>query len=76
VIGPDEAIGVEDAIRAYTFDAAYTCFEDDVKGSIEPDKLADFVVLSDDPTAVDPDEIHEIEVERTFLAGEQVFPSS
>lgn len=75
VIGPDEAIGVEDAIRVYTCDAAYTCFEDDVKGSIEPDKLADFVVLSDDPTAVDPDEIHEIEVDRTFLAGEQVFPS-
>jgi hypothetical protein len=75
VIVPDEAIGVEDAIRAYTCDAAYTCFEEDIKGSIEPDKLADFVVLSDDPTAVDPNDIHQIKVDRTFLGGEQVFPS-
>lgn len=71
-IAPHEAIDVEQAIRIYTADAAYCSFEEELKGSIESGKLADFIVLSDDPTAVDPDRIHEIDVERTFLGGTEV----
>lgn len=73
VIAPHEAIPVEEAIRVYTERAAYCTFEEDRKGSIEPGKLADFVVLSEDPTAVDPGRIHQIDVEATFLGGEQVY---
>jgi len=72
-IAPHEAISVEDAIRVYTSWAAYCSFEEGIKGSIEAGKLADFVVLSDDPTAVDPDAIHEIGVEATYLGGERVY---
>lgn len=71
-ISPHEAIPVEEAIRVYTSGAAYCSFEEDIKGSLEAGKLADFVVLGDDPTAVDPDEIHEIDVEATYLGGERV----
>jgi predicted amidohydrolase YtcJ len=71
-ISPHEAIGVEEAIRVYTSWAARCSFEEDVKGSIEPGKLADFVILDADPTAVDPDDIHEIGVEATYLGGERV----
>ena len=72
-ISPHEAISVEDAIRVYTSDAAYCSFEEEIKGSIETGKLADFVVLSDDPTAVPADNIHEIDVEATYLGGEAVY---
>lgn len=76
VIGADEAIEVEEAIKIYTKNAAYVSFNENIKGSIEPNKLADFVVLSDDPTAVEPGNIHNIDVEQTFLGGEEVYRSS
>lgn len=72
-ISPHEAISVEEAIRVYTTGAAYCSFEEAIKGSIEPGKLADFVVLSDDPTEVPADDIHEIDVEATYLGGEAVY---
>lgn len=72
-ISPHEAISVEEAIRVYTTGAAYCSFEEEIKGSIEPGKLADFVVLSEDPTEVPADDIHEIDVEATYLGGEAVY---
>ncbi len=69
---PDQRISVEEAIRAYTLDAAYAAFEEKMMGSLEPGKLADFIVLSDDPAQV-PHTIKEIKIERTCLAGERVF---
>lgn len=73
VLGPKQRISVEDALRIYTMGSAYSRFEENDKGSITPGKLADFVVLSDDPTTVDPDSISDITVERTYLAGECVY---
>lgn len=73
VLGPDQRISVEEALRIYTQGSAYSTFDEDKRGSITPGKLADFVVLSEDPTEVDPDRIHEIDVERTFVGGEQVY---
>ncbi|OBB12792.1 amidohydrolase [Mycobacteriaceae bacterium 1482268.1] len=73
VIGPEERITVEQAIRAQTIDAAWQLFSDDVIGSLEVGKYADMVVLSADPRTVPPEEIADLEVLATFLAGQQVY---
>ena len=73
VIGPEQRITVEQAIRAQTIDAAWQLFSDDVIGSLEVGKYADMVVLSADPRAVAPEDIADLEVRATFLAGKQVY---
>ena len=60
---------VEEAIRIYTLGSVYASFEENIKGSIKVGKLADFVILSNDPTKVSPDTIKDILVEKTILGG-------
>jgi predicted amidohydrolase YtcJ len=74
VLGPEERLTVEQAIRAQTIDAAWHLFADDVVGSLEVGKYADLVVLSADPRAVAPEQIADLEVRATYLAGRQVYP--
>jgi predicted amidohydrolase YtcJ len=69
----DQAIGVEEALRAYTVGAARALGVEHEAGTIEAGKRADLVVLSADPTAVDPERLEDVEVTRTFLSGEPVF---
>jgi predicted amidohydrolase YtcJ len=71
VLGADLRISVEDAIKAVTLWPAHQLFQEDEKGSLEPGKLADLVVLAKDPRRVPPDEIAAIEVVETWLGGEQ-----
>lgn len=52
-IGPEECLSVYDALKAVTINASYAYFEEDEKGSIEPEKLADFVILDQNPMEVD-----------------------
>jgi predicted amidohydrolase YtcJ len=73
VIGPEQRITVDQAIRAQTIDAAWQLFSDDEIGSLEVGKYADMVVLSADPRTVPPEEIADLEVRATFLAGRQVY---
>ena len=73
--GPSQKISVEEAIRIGTLHGAYASFEEHRKGSIEPGKLADLVVLEKDPTKVDPMSIIDIKVERTMVGGEWVYES-
>ena len=75
VLGPDQGLTREEAIRGITLDSAYTSFEEDIKGSIETGKYADFVVLSDDILTVPGEDIKDIEVEATVLAGNVVYGS-
>jgi predicted amidohydrolase YtcJ len=75
VLGPEERLTVEQAIRAQTIDAAWQLFADDIVGSLEVGKYADLVVLSADPRAVPPQDIAELQVRATFLAGRQVYAS-
>ena len=70
----EERISVEDALRMYTVDAAYSSSEENIKGLIGEGKLADLAVLSKDPLAVAPNEISNITVETTIMAGCIVFP--
>lgn len=73
ILGPAQRVGVMDALRALTIWPAWQHFEEDRKGSIETGKLADFVVLSDDPMAVDPETLADLEVLVTIKDGVVVY---
>ncbi len=73
ILGPEQRISVHDGLRALTIDAAYLGFEENIKGSIEHGKLADFVVLSADPYSLQPSELRSLEVEQTVIGGEFVY---
>jgi hypothetical protein len=75
VWGPKQKITVEEAIRVGTIHGAYASYEESLKGSIEPGKLADLVVLGRDPFKVDPSELIKIPIERTMVGGKWVFES-
>ena len=70
---PQEKITVEEALTAYTVTNAYAGFEEEVAGTLEKGKRADFVVLTEDPRTVDPVEIRNIRVLATVIDGEVVF---
>ncbi|HKG14525.1 MAG TPA: amidohydrolase family protein [Pyrinomonadaceae bacterium] len=70
---PEQKITVEEAVRAYTFGSAYAEFAENVKGSITPGKLADFVMLSQDIFKIDPAEIERVRVQMTITGGRVVF---
>ncbi|MEO8851767.1 MAG: amidohydrolase family protein, partial [Allobranchiibius sp.] len=70
LVGPDERVDVLTALRAYTLDTAWIAGEEHLRGSLTPGKLADFVVLGDDVTTIDPSRISATEVVATFLGGE------
>ncbi|MCW2511497.1 MAG: putative amidohydrolase ytcJ [Mycobacterium sp.] len=76
VLGPEQRLTVEQAIRAQTIDAAWQLQSDDVIGSLEVGKYADLVVLSADPRAVSPATIADLEVRATYLAGRRVYANS
>jgi len=63
------SISLEEAVKGYTLDAAYSSFEEGIKGSLEPGKLADIAILSQDLTAIDPDEIKDVTVDLTMVGG-------
>ncbi len=69
---PEQKITVAEAIHAYTMGSAFASFEEKIKGSIEPGKLADFVVLTDDILAIDPVRIADTKVYMTILGGQIV----
>ena len=70
---PEQKITVEEALKAYTINAAYASFEEDLKGTLEPGKLADFVVLNRDITTIDPVEIWDVKAQQTWVGGKKVF---
>ncbi|MCX7912581.1 MAG: amidohydrolase, partial [Dehalococcoidales bacterium] len=70
---PHEAVSAEEALAMYTKAAAYASFEEGIKGSLAPGKLADIVVLNGDPTRVSPGEIRDIRVEMTVIGGRIVW---
>ena len=69
IIGPDQRVDVITALKAMTIWPAYQYFEEDQKGSIEVGKLADLVILSDDPTAIDPETLDQLKVAETIKEG-------
>jgi predicted amidohydrolase YtcJ len=73
VIGQGERLTVKQALRAVTIDAAYQLFMEDSIGSLCEGKLADFVVLDRNPLDVPADELHNIRISETWLAGQKVY---
>jgi predicted amidohydrolase YtcJ len=71
--GANQRISVEEALRVNTLNGAYNSHEEGIKGSITPGKLADFVVLSDDPFTMDQAKIKDLQIVRTVVAGSAVF---
>jgi len=72
---PEQAISPEEALRGYTLNNARLTFEETDKGSIEPGKLADIVVISDDILSVSKEKIKDIEVLKTLVGGKVVYES-
>lgn len=70
---PEQKITVEEALTAYTATNAYSFGEEDISGTLEPGKRADFVVLSDDPRKIAPASLRDIKVLKTVIDGELVF---
>jgi predicted amidohydrolase YtcJ len=73
ILGPHQRVDVMTALRAMTIWPAWQHFEEDDKGSIEVGKLADFVILSDDPTAVDPETLSDLQVLMTIKEDEVIY---
>ncbi|MBX6314153.1 MAG: amidohydrolase [Isosphaeraceae bacterium] len=73
VLGPDERIPVVPALRAVTSVAAWQTHEEATKGTLEPGKAADFVILEQDPLTIAPTAIKEIRVLETLIGGQTVY---
>jgi hypothetical protein len=73
IVGPEHRVDVITALKAMTIWPAYQKFEEDRKGSLKVGKLADFVILSADPTAVEPATIADIKVTETIKEGRTIF---
>ena len=71
-ICPEEGLDVLEAIRLYTTYSAYAGFEEGCKGSLEAGKLADVIVLSQDPFEISADELKDVQVETTIVGGRVV----
>lgn len=73
---PEQKITVEQALIAYTRNAAYASFDESLKGTLAPGKLADFVVLEKDLRIVKPEDIRSVSVMQTWVGGKPVFIKS
>ncbi|MEE0745551.1 MAG: amidohydrolase [Anaerovoracaceae bacterium] len=73
VAGKDQRIGIMDAIRMYTYNGAYASLEEKIKGSIEPGKLADLVILSGNILDTPVEELKSLKADMTVIDGQIVY---
>ena len=69
----EEAVSREDAIRMYTANPPYLSWEENIKGTLEPGKLADFVVLDRDPLTIPDDQLLTMQFDLTYMGGKLVY---
>jgi predicted amidohydrolase YtcJ len=70
---PQQKVTVAEAVKAYTYNAAFAEGEEAVKGTIEAGKLADIIVLAEDIFAIDPVKIEDVKVDSTYLGGTLIY---
>ena len=70
---PEQRISVEEALQGYTVNAAYVSFDEDIKASLEPGKLADLIIIDGDLTVIPPEQIREAKVILTVVGGKVVY---
>jgi len=73
VWGADEAVSIQDAIRMYTANGPYLTWEENIKGTLEPGKLADMIVLDGDPLTQPPEKVLSTHVDLTLVGGKIVY---
>jgi hypothetical protein len=66
----EHRITIEETIKCFTYNGAYATFEENIKGSIEPGKLADIAILSEDLTVIPSEKIKDVKVEMTMINGQ------
>jgi predicted amidohydrolase YtcJ len=76
VIGAEQRVSIEEALRLYTTAGAYVTFDEEKKGRISPGRLADLVVLGDDPLACSAEAVRDLSVELTMVGGRIVHAGS
>lgn len=73
MMGPSQGVSIEEALRMFTVHGAIGSFEESIKGSIAPGKLADLIVIDQDPRTIDPAALHTIRTDLTMIDGKIVF---
>ncbi len=68
---PAQSVSIEEALRMYTTEIAWTSFDEKERGSLEVGKMADLVILNQDPLALDPQDLLSLKVENLYLSGEE-----
>lgn len=75
VYGPEEAVSREEALRLHTWAPAFQTFDDDIKGTIEVGKLADFTIVGEDIMTMDADRIRYLPILKTIVGGREIYSS-
>ncbi|WP_144391711.1 amidohydrolase [Pleionea sediminis] len=70
---PEQKMTLKEALRSFTLDAAYAAHQEKEIGSLEPGKWADFIIVDQNPFNIPPENLWNIQVEQTWIAGQQVF---
>ncbi|MFQ5486738.1 MAG: amidohydrolase family protein, partial [Desulfobacterales bacterium] len=68
---PDQSVSIIDALKMFTYNVAWTTFDEKERGSLEKGKIADMVILNQDPLTLDPVDLRSLKVEKLFLAGKE-----
>jgi len=71
---PDQSVSITDALKMFTYEVAWTTFDEKERGSLEEGKIADMVILNQDPLRLDPKDLRSLKVERLLLSGEAYQP--
>ncbi len=71
---PEQSLSIMDALRMYTYEIAWTGFDEKERGSLEEGKIADMVILNKDPLALDPQDLLSLKIDKLFLSGEEYQP--
>jgi predicted amidohydrolase YtcJ len=71
---PEQSVSIIEALKMFTYEIAWTSFDEGERGSLEKGKIADLVILNQDPLAMDPKNLLSLKVEKLYLSGEEYQP--